>query len=140
MLGITEAISEGSSLIKTIINKIAPDADIEVKAKMEQAMFELQKNHLEVMAQTEIDKVEAQHSSVFVAGWRPFIGWVGGFGLGYELVFKPILNGILLLFGTTVGFPAIDTSLLQTVVGGLLGLGLARSFEKSKGVDTKGIK
>lgn len=81
-----------------------------------------------------------QESSMFVAGWRPFMGWVGGLGLGYELVFKPIVNGILLIFGSTVGFPGIDISLLQTVVGGVLGLGLARSYDKVKGVGTKEVK
>jgi hypothetical protein len=139
MFGIGDAIAQGSNLIKTIIDKIAPDADIEVKAKMEQAMFELQREHISQMAQIDVNKTEASHSSTFVAGWRPFIGWVGGFGLGYELVFRPMMNGVLTLFGVVTGFPGLDITLLQTLIGGILGLGLARSYDKSQGTDTKKI-
>lgn len=140
MFGIDDAVTAGSNLIKTIIDKIAPDADIEVKGKIESALKEMQNTHDEELAQLEINKTEAQHPSLFVAGWRPFIGWVGGLGLGYELVFKPILNGTLMFFGVVSPFPGIDINLLQTMIGGLLGLGLARSYEKSNSVDTKRVK
>jgi hypothetical protein len=137
MFGIDDAISAGSDLIKTIVNKIAPDANIEVQGKIETALRELQSIHEKEMSQLDINKTEAQHPSVFVAGWRPFIGWVGGMGLGYELVFKPVFNGILMFFGVVSPFAGIDINLLQTMIGGLLGLGLARSYEKTNNVDTK---
>lgn len=140
MFLIDDAIAQGSNLIKTIIDKIAPDADIEVKGKMEQAMFELQREHIGQMAQIEVNKVEAAHPSMFVAGWRPFIGWVGGSGLAYELVFRPLMNGVLTLFGIVTGFPGLDIGLLQTLIGGILGLGLARSYDKKIGTDTKKTK
>lgn len=139
MFGIDDAVTAGSNLIKTIVDKIAPDADIEVKGKIEKALKEMQNAHDEELAQLEINKTEAQHPNVFVAGWRPFIGWIGGLGLGYELVFKPVMNGVLMFFGVVSPFAGIDINLLQTMIGGLLGLGLARSYEKTNSVDTKSM-
>ena len=77
--------------------------------------------------QLEVNKVEAAHKSLFVAGWRPAIGWICGIALLYSTILSPILD-----IWFTV--PAVDTSLLQTVLMGMLGLGAMRSYEKTKGV------
>lgn len=132
-----DPFSAGFDLINTALNKFFPDANEELKGKLAQASAEIENQFKLTLSQIEVNKVEAANPSVFVAGWRPFIGWVGGFGLGYELVFKPIVNGILLIFGIPIGFPGIDIGLLETVVGGILGLGLARSWDKAKNTDTK---
>ena len=140
MFDIPSAITAGSNLISKILDKVAPDADLETKNKLTLALSEMDTEYKEIIAQINVNLKEAEHPSIFVAGWRPFLGWVGGVGLGYELVFMPIVNGLLLVFGVPAVFPGIDINLLQTVVGGMLGLGIARSWDKSNGVETKSTK
>ena len=86
-------------------------------------------------AQNAVNAIEARHRSIFVAGWRPFIGWVCGFALCYEFILNPIINWIVTLAMTTPVFPPVlDTSQLYTVLLGMLGLGGLRSYEKMKGI------
>lgn len=94
------------------------------------------KNNLKIKL-TEMQNVNPHW---FVAGWRPFIGWVCGLGIAYQVLLAPVLNGLLMAFGVTSAFPLVDTALLQSLIGGMLGLGVARSYEKSKNVETKGFK
>ena len=82
-------------------------------------------------SQTEVNKQEAKHSNVFVAGWRPFIGWVGGLSLFYQFLFRPIAVG----FGGD--FPPIETEALYPIILGMLGLGGLRTYEKARGVQDK---
>ena len=93
-------------------------------------------SHEEVMAriaqqpslvQAEINKIEAQHRSIFVAGWRPFIGWVCGVSLAYTYIGSPILD----IWVDTM--PKLDSETLYNLVLALLGLGGLRSREKMKG-------
>ncbi len=80
------------------------------------------------LGQLEINKIEAQHKSIFVSGWRPFIGWVCGLSLLYNVILTPI--------GTAAGYemPLVDPSLLYPVLLGMLGLGAMRTTEKMNGV------
>lgn len=77
--------------------------------------------------QSEINKVEAQHRTIFVAGWRPFIGWVCGFALAYNFVLRDML---IWYFGENTAPPALQMEHLMTVLVGMLGLGGMRTFEK----------
>lgn len=90
----------------------------------------LQQPHL---AQAEINKIEAGHRSVFVAGWRPFIGWVSGFGLAWQFIGHPIFEWIVAINGLAIDAPAIDGDGLMTLVISLLGLGGLRTVEKLRG-------
>ena len=121
----------------TLINKIFPDPVQAAQAQLE--LFKLQQNGdlATMVAQTDINKVEAASSSVFVSGWRPFCGWVGGLGLAYAAILEPLLRLIATLYGYTGEFPAIDTTITMQSLFGLLGLGAMRSFDKVKGVATK---
>jgi hypothetical protein len=94
-------------------------------------------SHEEVMAaiaqnpqmwQAEIGKIEAQHRSIFVAGWRPFIGWVCGTGLGFVFVFNPVIQWI-----TGQAGPSMPTEAMMTLVVSLLGLAGYRTVEKVSG-------
>lgn len=91
--------------------------------------------------QMEINKAEAQHASVFVAGWRPFIGWVAGAGLAFTYLIHPLLVwGWTLLQGAGVvpadlpPPPPYDLSQLMGLLAAMLGFGAYRTFEKTKGV------
>jgi hypothetical protein len=83
--------------------------------------------HAVQLAQIAVNKAEANHKSLFVAGGRPFIMWVCGIGLAYNTLLHPVLD-------IWLEMPTIDVSLLYPVLMGILGLGGMRSWEKSKGV------
>ena len=84
--------------------------------------------------QLDINKVEAGHRSIFVSGWRPFLGWVSGLSIGYVYPFQPLLDMILQMFGVEVDWVVLDLGQLMPLILGMLGLGGLRSFEKAKGL------
>ena len=79
--------------------------------------------------QAEINKIEAQHRTIFVAGWRPFIGWVCGVALAYNFILRDLLVWFI---GPEQVPPALQMEHLMTVLVGMLGLGGMRTFEKFK--------
>ena len=79
--------------------------------------------HEALKGQLEINKVEAAHKSLFVAGWRPAIGWVCMLGLLYNTIIANVLS-------IWIEVPEVDTTLLVPVMMGMLGLGAMRSYEK----------
>lgn len=128
-----------SGVVKPILDKIVPDAKdrLEASQKLETEIYTL------TAAQIEINKIEAASSSVFVAGWRPFIGWVCGASLVYALVGNDFFNWSLEVIARLQGaptppkFPEPDTQITFQILMALLGLGTMRSWEKSKGVASK---
>ena len=86
------------------------------------------------IAQIEINKVEASHRTAFVAGWRPFIGWVCGLALAYNYIVRDILVWLLAAFSPAAPVPpALQMDQLMTLLLGLLGLGTLRTVEKLNG-------
>lgn len=88
-------------------------------------------------SQTDVNKVEAANSSVFVSGWRPFIGWVCGLGLGTQFLVAPLFTWGATLVGHPTPFPSLDLGTLGTLLFGMLGLGAMRTTEKINGVAAK---
>jgi Holin of 3TMs, for gene-transfer release len=89
-------------------------------------------------AQAVIDQNEANNKSIFVAGWRPFVGWVCGFALAYNLMLQPLLQFALVASGVhfdITSLPKLDSTELTTILFGMLGLGAARTVEKVKGIN-----
>jgi hypothetical protein len=85
--------------------------------------------------QIDVNKEEAKSASLFVAGWRPAVGWIGAFGLGYAAILEPIGRFVAqVVFGYSGAFPAVDTTITMQVLFGILGLGADRTAEKFKGV------
>ena len=84
--------------------------------------------------QLDINIAEAKHRSLFVAGWRPCLGWVGALSVAYVYLLQPILNMILQLFDVHIDWVVLDLGQLMPLILGMLGLGGLRTFEKSKGV------
>ena len=97
MFGIDDAIAAGANLITKILDKVAPDADEAEKDKLTLALTEMQNEYAVTLRQIDVDNTEAANPHWFVAGWRPFIGWVSGLGIGYQVLLSPILNGIWVL-------------------------------------------
>jgi hypothetical protein len=89
------------------------------------------------LGQIEVNKAEAASDKLFVAGWRPFIGWVGGFALAYSFVIAPTAVWIAELNGAKAELPTIDTGVLFNLVLAMLGFGGLRTYEKLRGVQDK---
>ncbi|MGC6534507.1 MAG: 3TM-type holin [Parvibaculales bacterium] len=85
------------------------------------------------LVQGEIGKIEASHKSVFVAGWRPFIGWVCGLELFYNFVLRDLMVWGLMLSRADTPPPVLHIDVLTTILYALLGLGGMRTFEKLQG-------
>lgn len=130
---------------KTAIEKIWPDpskrADelFRLEQLKQQGDLALMKAQVDLLlGQIEINKAEAQSSSLFVAGWRPFAGWIGGVAFAYAAIIEPIARFVAkVAYGYQGNFPEINTELTIQVLLGMLGLGLMRSFDKKQGTDTK---
>ena len=89
------------------------------------------------LAQIGVNTQEAKHDSLFVSGWRPFIGWVCGFALVWTFILQPIIVFAILTFGIPFPIavlPALDLEVLMPLLMGMLGLGAMRSWEKKEGV------
>lgn len=130
---------------KTAIEKIWPDP-----SKRAEELFKLeqlkQSGDLAVMdaqvklllAQIEVNKIEAQSASLFVSGWRPFAGWIGGVAFAYSAILEPVARFVAkVCYDYQGNFPEINTELTIQVLLGMLGLGMMRSFDKKNGNDTK---
>jgi len=122
-------------LVKDVVGSFLPE-DPKKRAEAERKIESQLTEHLAKidMAQLEVNKVEAASRSVFVAGWRPFVGWACGVSLAWSYICQPILTFALVQAGYGVELPALDMSQMMPVLMGMLGLGGLRSFEKYKGV------
>ena len=85
-------------------------------------------------AQIEVNKTEAAHTSLFVAGWRPACGWVAVLGMAGNFLVIPVANFALAMASSTVIVPILDLTQMMPVLMGMLGLGAMRTMEKTKGV------
>ncbi len=112
------------------IGQLAKDIREAVKGKELDPNAQLEMASKLAEVQTKINEAEASHRSVFVAGWRPFIGWVCGIGLGYAVFLEPLLRFTFTVKGWTIEFPEINTNVTMQVLLGMLGLAGARSYEK----------
>jgi hypothetical protein len=93
------------------------------------ALFETQ-----IKGQLKVNEKEAAHRSVFVAGWRPFIGWVCGVSIAYTYIFRPIATDVAAFYGRHLFLTELDSGALMALVTGMLGLGGMRTYEKWRGV------
>lgn len=92
-----------------------------------------------VQAQIQVNMKEAEHPSVFVAGWRPAIGWICGAGLGWNYIIQPIIVWLSFLTGVDISnAPSLEIGELVTLLVGMLGLGTFRTYEKRVGVARTG--
>ena len=134
MFGIDDAIANGASMIKTIVDKIAPDANIEVQGKITAALQEMQNTYELQLAQLKINEMEAGSANTFASSWRPTIGYICAVALAYSAIIEPFARFIASVgFGYMGLFPVIDTNLTFQILTGMLGLAGMRSYDKLKG-------
>lgn len=136
-----------ASLVKPILGPLLdriPDPNERARAKEQAEASMIAAMTSLVEGQLEINKMEAQHHSVFVAGWRPFIGWVCGVGFAYNFIVHPLLQwGAVMMPEVAVTLeqmPQLEIGELMSLTLGMLGLGGLRTYEKRVGVDTKRVK
>lgn len=123
-----EPITAGLELAKTVVDKIWPDKSEQERQQMAAALSVIQ-------GQIDVNKNEATNASVFVAGWRPFIGWVCGSALAYTYIGYPLLVWIAAVWNPAFKPPVLGLdNMLYELLLGMLGLGGLRTFEKIKGV------
>jgi len=119
------------NVVAGIIDKVADKIDDFTLDKAEKAQLIQEINK----AQIEVNKVEANSNSLFVSGWRPFVGWVCGTAFAYHFVIQPLAIFVVAAYGMEIpALPEFDMGQLMTVLMGMLGLGGLRSFEKYKHV------
>ena len=121
--------------VSGLLDKFIEDKD--QKAKLAHEIATMSEKHAQELAkgQLEVNKVEAGHRSRFVAGWRPFIGWICGAALAWHFVAAPLLTFVFAYLGADLPqLPVFDMDALMTVLLGMLGLGGLRTFEKAKGL------
>ena len=106
-----------------LLDKFIEDKDQKARLSHEIATLAEKQSHEALKGQLEINKMEAAHKSLFVAGWRPAIGWICALGLLYNTIIVNVL-------GIWLEVDPVDTTLLVPVMMGLLGLGAMRSYEK----------
>jgi hypothetical protein len=135
--GIDDIIGAGLQ----IINKFIPDPAQQAAAQLQLLQLQQSSEFKELdnqlaMAQTQTDtnKQEANSTSLFVAGWRPFIGWICGSGLAWNYAGLPLVTAIMTIIGHPVTIAQADLSEMMPLLIGMLGLGGMRTYEKINGV------
>lgn len=118
-----------ADLVKDGLDKIWPD---KTEAERAQAAYVL----TALQGQLTTNNTEAANQNLFVAGWRPNIGWVCGIALGCNYIVGPLLEWGSTLAGHPVKFPHLDSESLYGLLAGMLGLGGMRSYEKVNGVSS----
>ena len=126
-----EGVSKPIEALGTVFDKLFTSD--EEKA---QAAFVLERLRQEPqMMQLVVNQAEAGHRTVFVAGWRPFVGWVCGFALAYQFMIRDLFAWGLRLWRPGIEAPPVmDLDQLIVILLGMLGLAGYRTIEKSRGV------
>jgi hypothetical protein len=118
-----------------LLDKFIEDKDQKAALAHEIATMGEKHSQEAMLAQLEINKAEAASGSLFKGGWRPFVGWTCGIAFAYHFVFQPLLIFIFAYIGLeTPDLPEFDVGTLLPVLGGMLGIGGLRSYEKTKGL------
>jgi hypothetical protein len=117
-----------------LISEVIVDPD--KKKQLEFELAKLRDQQDERIHQELLGQVEAASGSLFVAGWRPFIGWVGGAGLAWSFIVGPAVEYVARLSGWQGTMPEFNFEQLITIVLAMLGVGTMRTVEKVKGVST----
>ncbi len=132
------------SLLLPVLHKVADAAVAAIPNKKARAAAK-EKLESELLAaataarkaQLEINRAEAAHKNLFVAGWRPFIGWVCGLGVFWAFLGQPLASWLAAIFGIESRPPDIAADRLFELVLAMLGIGGLRTFEKLRGVARK---
>ena len=138
-------IQFGMDIGKTLIDRLWPDkekyarereiAELELLKLTQAERMQDKANEVQIaLAQIDVNKEEAKTGNLFIGGWRPGIGWICALSYGYAFLVGPLVTQISTAYGYNFPLPPIDMDNMLYVLGGLLGLGGLRTFEKVKGI------
>lgn len=140
-------------LVSKALDLIFPDPKVAMEHKLavlrleqEGAFKQFDADLQRDLAQIAVNQEEAKSDSLLKSGWRPMVGWTCVAGLAYEFLFRTIFGWALKLIAFFDGYsavelatfpmpPSLDMGTLITLLGGLLGIGTLRTFEKVKGAN-----
>lgn len=115
--------------------KADPTKALEIQGQLANAQLEIQSKLVDqVSQQLEVNKAEAQSSNWFVAGWRPYIGWICGTALAINFIVNPLLLWGSTMAGHALQPPVMDIKAVIGIVTTLLGFGGYRSLEKIRSI------
>lgn len=120
----------------TVIDRLIPDKTQAAQAKAELLEMQLKGELDAQIAQAQVDEAEANNKSVFVAGWRPFVGWACGAAFIYAFIVQPTAQAIAVFSHSSFDpskLPQLNLDQMLPVLLGMLGLGAMRSFDKTNG-------
>lgn len=130
-----DLVRELGSVVRQVLPN--PEAQREFDLKIAELADKADQRENELLrGQIETNKVEAASSNLFVAGWRPAIGWVGATALGWTWIVAPLVNWLASLAGANVQPPALPAEAIYPVILGMLGISASRTIEKMRGVAT----
>jgi hypothetical protein len=129
MFDIPSAIQAVVGLFRTGLEKYIPDANLREQAAMELAT----QASTQIMAQVELNKGEQASPSLFISGWRPATGWACVGGLVYQVILRPVIQSVVMIWYPTYSMVTLEIETLMTLLFGMLGLGAYRTYEKTVG-------
>lgn len=121
--------------VSGLLDKVIEDKD--QKAALAHEIATMSERHAQeaMLAQLEINKAEAASGSLFKGGWRPAVGWVCAIAFAYHFILKDLIVFVATVAGVDMPeLPEFDMGTLLTVLGGMLGIGGLRTYEKQKGL------
>ena len=151
LIGALTAAPEALRAITDIVGRFIPDPQQAAQMSLEMQKIVSEREAAAATAAAEIAKAqsdtntaEAASPSMFVAGWRPFVGWICGVGLGYSILLQPLLAWVTGIVGASIGAsipvpPTPNGDVLSTVLVGMLGIAGLRSYDKVKGTAANDI-
>ena len=134
MLGIIQGILGGQGGALKTISKVVDDLHTSDEERLDKKILMQRIKQKLAEKQINVNAKEAGHRSIFVSGWRPFIGWCGGFALAFEFILSPAIEWYSKFAGLNLTAPEIQTGPLLAIVTSMLGVASLRSFEKAKGL------
>jgi hypothetical protein len=126
---IAAIVSTLTGPISDLLSEFITDKDKRDALAHDLATLSVRQAHAETLAQIDVNREEASHPSIFVAGWRPFLGWIGGTALANNYLISPYVTAF-----TDTSIPVMDFSVMMPILLGMLGVTAARTVEKINGV------
>jgi hypothetical protein len=130
-----DPISAGIDFVGKVIDKLFPDKTKAEELKASLKTLDLTQEFQGLMGQIQVNIEEAKSGKMFIAGWRPFIGWICGAGFAWSYVVGPLFYWVSSLAGHPTPIPTLSLDEMIPVLMGMLGLGGLRTFEKVKGAE-----
>ena len=134
MLGVIQGLLGGQGGALKTISKVVDDLHTSDEERLDKKILMQRIKQKLAEKQINVNAKEAGHRSIFVSGWRPFIGWCGGFALAFEFILSPAIEWYAKFAGLSLTAPEIQTGPLLAIVTSMLGVASLRSFEKAKGL------